>query len=174
MIRIKSYNIPQSILGNKKKSLNHRLCLDWSCSTIHTVVTWHSKTFVNDLLSKILKKSIRVENDKTSPGNFSKFSAVVIVHKYEVATANIARFLLSVCYYYVTYSRLKSSVNCKIPKFWIQILIPIFAQRWDLNPGPVLIFSALLGHNLFYRFWDHKNWSVQTLIKNKKIWSLGL
>ena len=95
MIRIKSYNIPQSILGNKNKSLNHRLCLDWSCSTIHTVVTWHSKTFVNDLLSKILKKSIRVENDKTSPGKL--FKVLSSSHStYEVATSNIARFLFHV------------------------------------------------------------------------------
>ena len=96
MIRIKSYNIPQSILDNKNKSLNHRLCLDWSCSTIHTVVTWHSKTFVNDLLSKILKKSIRVENDKTSPGKL--FKVLSSSHStYEVATSNIAsRFLFHV------------------------------------------------------------------------------
>ena len=129
MIRRKSYNIPQSILGNMNKSLNHRLCLDWSCSTIHTVVTWHSKTFVNDLLSKILKKSIRVENDKTSPGKL--FKVLSSSHStYEVATSNIARFLFHVFSTYM-YSGLKSFLlNCKIPNFWIRIPILISAYPW--------------------------------------------
>ena len=91
-MRLKT-NILKASYSNEDKKLNHTLCWDWSCSTIHTVVTWHSKTFVNDLLSKILKKSIRVENDKTSPGKL--FKVLSSSHStYEVATANIARFLI--------------------------------------------------------------------------------